>query len=339
MGVGIGQAPGETFAFTGPDATHVKSKVKHYFSYDRNGTVDNARRLAAVGGDAAVAAGWISGDASVDTLSTIREQNLDNIKELCGVQVKYVVLLRDPIARAKSLAGMRYRRATSWSEEHPVLDVAVEDNIAAYKAGTISSDNWKNDFVADSMYDVLLQRLVDRFAPSNVFVVFTEHLEDNAPHVLTQVFEFLGLDPHLVDTTAVTAVRYNDVVADTARLSAEVEAVEREKLEALLEGDEVSDEIKRAAFESFEIHFGKQHQQQGQNAAAGTSTELNGVEEDARLASDFGTQQSTVLKQQQTLSPRMEAELCAVLRPHITALKDQLGGVALPWNACSVEDM
>ena len=55
---------------------------------------------------------WISGDASQDILSNYNASRdaQQNIRKVCGGGVKFIVLLRDPIERVKSLAAMRYRR-------------------------------------------------------------------------------------------------------------------------------------------------------------------------------------------------------------------------------------
>ena len=54
------------------------------------------------------------------------------------------------------------------------------------------------NIVAMLRYDVRLALLLQRFSPSQVLIVFTEHLAEHGGEVLRQVYRFLGLDPNMV---------------------------------------------------------------------------------------------------------------------------------------------
>lgn len=130
MDVPLGKARGETFAFGG-EAPQMKN-IDRFFSYDpavnshvaspRTNTdnaadndnydgkgilksKDNLRTTAGTVYGTNWSSDWISGDASQDILSNYNaSRNAQrNIRKVCGVKVKFVVMMRDPVERVKSL--------------------------------------------------------------------------------------------------------------------------------------------------------------------------------------------------------------------------------------------
>ena len=86
---GKGTAPGETNAFSVRKNKYEKRVVKFFGPPPGN----------------AVKQGKISGDASVMTITS--KEVLRRIAKMCGLGVRFVVMLRDPVERAISLATMR----------------------------------------------------------------------------------------------------------------------------------------------------------------------------------------------------------------------------------------
>lgn len=82
----------------------------------------------------AIAARKMTGDSSVDLLLSAYGRNL--IRRVCGSDVRFVVLLRDPVARAKSQAKMRWRLG-SWKHCHGErsIDDVIGSNVRAFRAG------------------------------------------------------------------------------------------------------------------------------------------------------------------------------------------------------------
>tara|TARA_B100000795_G_scaffold11208_3_gene7834 strand:- start:4215 stop:5636 length:1422 start_codon:yes stop_codon:yes gene_type:complete len=330
----LGKARGETFAFRSESPRH--ANIKRYFSYNsgahtntptatndnhannanmnNSGSSNHRNAARSKGGDKS----WISGDASQDILSSHNaSRNAQrNILKVCGGGVRFVVLLRDPVERAKSLAAMRYRRrGHGYAQEHLSLNDDIRANIKEALGGhTLAWANLtgnkeaafamlgryqfsepKADYVADSLYDVRLALLLQRFSPSQVLIVFTEHLAEHGGRVLRQVYRFLGLDPNMVNVSGVTAVAHN--------------AADREE---------------------------RTHPQQDQHP-----DHLGGGVADRRMLPAprrLPLPLPTALHKHpgQFMSASAAAELCEVLRPHLRVLKQQLGGIDFPWKTCNV---
>ena len=193
---GRGKAPGETNAFTG---RKWQQRVHHWFGEPPG---DAARQ------------GKIAGDASVMTITS--PEMLMRISKMCGQAVRFVVMLRDPVERAISLAAMRYsRRGEPYWANHPSLDAEVEENLAERARHPHKWTGIRADYISNAEYDLLLGPLLTTFRPEQVMLVFTELLRDNAAAILGDVLQFLGLDPGKLarDGTsaieAVTDLRFN----------------------------------------------------------------------------------------------------------------------------------
>ena len=91
--VPLGQGPGETNVFN-----EVHGKVRHMRTH--------AAKVFGPQSDEAVARLPLHGDGSPSTYDN-RHNNQDGIFQLCGGAVRFVVMLRDPAARAESLHKMR----------------------------------------------------------------------------------------------------------------------------------------------------------------------------------------------------------------------------------------
>lgn len=134
-------------------------------------------------------AGKITGDASVTTLECGKA--IKRIVAECGPEVRFVVLLRDPVSRARSLAFMRYSRALYLGLKPFHLKETLDDEVRSDLSRARQLDaNGKRcvgvdkccspDYVQVGKYDLLLDGLFQHVDASQVFVVYTEDLKVHA---------------------------------------------------------------------------------------------------------------------------------------------------------------
>jgi len=116
-------------------------------------------------------------------------------------EVKVVVLLREPVARAYS--AYWYARRMGWEQARSFEQALALE--AARRAA--DPDRWRNClYLHRSAYDVHVRRVLARFGESNVQVILQDDLEEDAAGVCQRIFDALQVDSSFRITTA---RRYN----------------------------------------------------------------------------------------------------------------------------------
>jgi hypothetical protein len=113
----------------------------------------------------------------------------DRVREAIP-DVKLLVMLRDPIARARSEHGLR----TNLDKEKRSFGAALEDEIANWNP--VQHDLRRDEYLARSMYGQQLGHWMTRFPAESFGVFFAEDLYRDAAGCLASIATFLGIDPN-----------------------------------------------------------------------------------------------------------------------------------------------
>ena len=152
--------------------------------------------------------GKITGESTVSYLEQV-EHSIGRIKKLCGGGVRFILMLRDPIERARSLFLMRVRLGTWRRCPHVARPANFTELVQMDIANTTNPFGHCTEFIESAKYAAKVRDMLRYFPPSQIMVVFTEQLHEHAAAILNQAFEFLGLDPTKASAKNITARRYN----------------------------------------------------------------------------------------------------------------------------------
>lgn len=133
---------------------------------------------------------------------------LPRIKSYVQDDAKFLVILRNPVARAYSHWWHNY----SWRDEKRNFEDAIKDNLARLETGPFFEDereaelykstlNYKTGFspyvsyVDSGFYADQIQRFIDTFGADRIKILFLEDLIAKPTEVMQTVFDFLDLPP------------------------------------------------------------------------------------------------------------------------------------------------
>lgn len=105
--------------------------------------------------------------------------------------MKIIVILRNPIDRAKSAHNMFANK----NVEKRTFETAIEEQLNKLESSTQSttSNNARFHYVRRGLYSVYLKRLYERVDKKNVLVLISEKVWENPQQELDKVFKFLDL--------------------------------------------------------------------------------------------------------------------------------------------------
>lgn len=139
--------------------------------------------------------GKITGESTVSYLEEV-EHSIGRIKKLCGGGVRFILMLRDPIERARSLFQMRVRLKIWGRCAHVAKPAGL---VRMDIANTTRPFGHCTEFIESAKYAAKIREMLGYFAPSQIMVVFTEQLHEHAAAILNQVCVFARarLRPHV----------------------------------------------------------------------------------------------------------------------------------------------
>lgn len=106
--------------------------------------------------------------------------------------VRLVAMLRDPIERAHSHYRMSVRRGS----EHRSFEAAVVEQLTPHGVQSArEAPTETNSYVCAGEYGRILDAYLSVFDRRQLFIIFTEHLEQHPASVLEELLSFLGVDP------------------------------------------------------------------------------------------------------------------------------------------------
>ena len=130
--------------------------------------------------------GKITGESTVSYLEEV-EHSIGRIKKLCGGGVRFILMLRDPIERARSLFQMRVRLKIWGRCAHVAKPADLTDLVRMDIANTTRPFGHCTEFIESAKYAAKIREMLGYFAPSQIMVVFTEQLHEHAAAILNQV--------------------------------------------------------------------------------------------------------------------------------------------------------
>ena len=132
-------------------------------------------------------------DASVTTI-TYPETSIPNIRRHCDPDVKLLVMLRNPVARAYS--SYMYCVARGWNGGS--FEQSLEEEAERIEA------NWQHLWFLRhlGLYEERLKPFQDAFPSENIFVIVAEEFSANPDAVLRDLYTFLDVPPVEIDASA-----------------------------------------------------------------------------------------------------------------------------------------
>lgn len=129
--------------------------------------------------------------------SKVAAKEIKNLLPDC----KIIICLRNPFERAYS--HYRMNLWTGNSNEFDFYKALVEDFNHTPKV-------WGNAhlYTEIGLYYEQVKRYLDVFGKENVKIIFTEDMKKNAPQVIKELYEFIGVDSSFIPDTS---TRYNEV--------------------------------------------------------------------------------------------------------------------------------
>lgn len=192
------------FVAAHPEVAFSSAKETHFFD-------DEARFAAAGGGQGAadLDAYHAFFDAGPRTVAVGEATPIYMYWNACPDRIhaynpdmKWIVLLRDPVERAYSHWVMESRRG---DDDLPFGQALRAEPDRLAKAGG-QHRNWS--YVDRGRYTAQLERLFARFGPEQVLVLLTDELRDRHAETLTRVWDFLGVTRRPVPAERVFAQNY-----------------------------------------------------------------------------------------------------------------------------------
>jgi len=123
----------------------------------------------------------------------VHRRYIERIKN-CFPDVKLILSLRDPIARAYSQWKMLCSRGSqTYRVEKRTFNKYVREEIARLKSGAETPANDRL-YVYRGLYDVQLKIIYELFNPKQVLVIWAEHTKQDPQREYSKVFDFLGVD-------------------------------------------------------------------------------------------------------------------------------------------------
>lgn len=156
---------------------------------------------------------YFNNDDGTKILGEARHRNLylpfvvDRIKGYVTDEVKFLVILRNPVDRAYS----HWWNNFSWGDEKKSFKDAIMSNIERLKKGPFFNSEedaliYKNtlnfntgyspylSYVDSGFYAEQIQRYIDIFGRDKIKIMFLEDLKQNPEKEMRSVFEFIGVD-------------------------------------------------------------------------------------------------------------------------------------------------
>ncbi len=129
--------------------------------------------------------------------SKVAAKEIKNLLPDC----KIIICLRNPFERAYS--HYRMNLWTGNSNEFDFYKALIEDFNHTPKV-------WGNAhlYTEIGLYYEQVKRYLDVFGKENVKIIFTEDMKKNAPQVIKELYEFIGVDSSFIPDTS---TRYNEV--------------------------------------------------------------------------------------------------------------------------------
>lgn len=168
----------------------------------------------------------------------------DNILDLLGVNVKFIVSLRNPMERAFShychalnhWHKQKYRRLN-----YPVEDLCFEDAIVA-ETERLNLGKYHirhQSYFTKGLYYQQLVHYFERFPKENFKIVIFDDLKNNELSIVNEIVSFLGLDnSKFIKTNSKRNSQTNKVINnDTYNMLVDMYIHEVEKLEDLINRD------------------------------------------------------------------------------------------------------
>ena len=128
------------------------------------------------------------------------------MKVTLAPQVKFIIILRDPIARAMSYLSMAKDLVNNGATPHLRLQSLVEsfDACAARNTDCSEAALWENcrwgagisDPIVDGLYDLQIASWLALYPDRDFCIVDNEHFRANQSLVLATIERFIGLPPH-----------------------------------------------------------------------------------------------------------------------------------------------
>ena len=131
--------------------------------------------------------GKITGESTASYLEDV-EHSISRIKRACGGGVRFILMLRDPIARARSLFHSRVRDGIWRRCEHVAKPADLTELVRMDIANSTNSPfGHCTEFIESAKYAAHIREALRYFDPSQFMVVFTEQLHEHAAAILNQV--------------------------------------------------------------------------------------------------------------------------------------------------------
>jgi len=177
--------------------------------------------------------GRVIGEASVDSLVGAGAPRM--VKKMCGAEMKFFALLREPAERMHSNFLMRLRflgrvkmAGGSWRPASRVsFHTWAVAEVEAYRRASrkLGMEGWERapnalsldtilflpaeNAVYESMYSLHLARWFSVFPRSHFQISFSDRFFRNPAETLRSAYDFLGVCRDCVDLDSITAVSYN----------------------------------------------------------------------------------------------------------------------------------
>ncbi|EGD74142.1 hypothetical protein PTSG_06151 [Salpingoeca rosetta] len=172
--------------------------------------------------------GEITGESSVSTLVSYAAPN--HTMHFCGPKVKFLAILREPVARMHSQYLMRIRLGSRLKPTVPFRTWAIKE-LQRFEQRVIASPNWIDGFevkaplfgpsgngLYEGLYSVHLRHWFKRY-PRDQFLLFIyDHFFKHPSGHLKEAYRFLGMDDSVVRCRKVVQRRFN-TASDNVRVN------------------------------------------------------------------------------------------------------------------------
>jgi hypothetical protein len=101
--------------------------------------------------------------------------------------IKLILILREPIARAFSQYTMDFKSLNNLNEKQIILDFEKEENI---KLSELKSNG--GNYIVRGKYDEIISYILSKFSRENLYIGIAEEIKQNKQKYYNDIFHFLG---------------------------------------------------------------------------------------------------------------------------------------------------
>ena len=113
--------------------------------------------------------------------------------------IKLIVLLREPVERAYSHYKMQYNKGLeklSFEDAIKTEESRLDGSLEKLKNGNYSFEHQKFSYLSRGKYAEQLKRWFEYFDKDQILILRSEDLFSNTQQVLSEVFQFIGVEDH-----------------------------------------------------------------------------------------------------------------------------------------------